>query len=29
VVGSFFVCGIAFLLAAAVAGLIQAIAPWS
>lgn len=28
-VGSFFVCGIAFLLAAAVAGLIQAIAPWS
>jgi nitrite reductase (NO-forming) len=28
VVGSFFVCGIAFLLASAVAGLIQTIAPW-
>jgi nitrite reductase (NO-forming) len=28
VVGSFFVCGIAFLLAAAVAGLIQTILPW-
>lgn len=28
VVGSYFVCGIAFLLAAAVAGLIQAIFPW-
>lgn len=28
-VGSFFVCGLAFLLAAAVAGLIEAITPWS
>jgi nitrite reductase (NO-forming) len=28
VVGSFFVCGIAFLLAAAVAGLIQTVSPW-
>jgi hypothetical protein len=29
VVGSFFICGIAFLLAAAVAALIQAAAPWA
>lgn len=29
VVGAFFVCGIAFLLAAAVAAIVQAVAPWS